>query len=233
VRFLVLLGLLLAAVLIVRGRIFVLNEVRVEGNETYSDAQIVAISGLEQGKSIFEVNENEIARLFSASTEVKLLDVQVSLPDTVTLTVKERYPRAAVNCAGVILIVDEEGQIMDRMDSVPESGVIVVSGLNVSVSAQGRTIETAKKWQLSDMNAVITALDARGMLPLMSELNLADRFNIYLVARTGVQIMLGDEENIEAKLVWAQAVLETLTQEGVRRGVLDVSTGKNAVYADR
>ena len=71
------------------------------------------------------------------------------------------------------------------------------------------------------------------MMSVMSELNLSDRYNIYLVSTSGVQIMLGDEENIPDKLVWAQAVLEKLTQEGVRRGILDVSTGRNAVYADR
>ena len=155
------------------------------------------------------------------------------LPDTVTLVVSERKARAAVNCAGVILIVDEEGQIMQRMSSVPESGVIVVSGLDVSVNAQGRKIESAKTWQLRDMKTVLTALEARGMMSVMSELNLSDRYNIYLVSTSGVQIMLGDEENIPDKLVWAQAVLEKLTQEGVRRGILDVSTGRNAVYADR
>ena len=79
----------------------------------------------------------------------------------------------------------------------------------------------------------LTELEAKNMTGQISELNVADRYNLYLVSQTGVQIMLGDEENIPDKLVWARAVLEKLTQEGVRRGVLDVSTGKNAVYADR
>ena len=231
--FLAMVAVLVVAALVIRSRTFVLGEVRVEGNEAYTDSQIAAMSGLKIGESIFSVNENAIARSFSTSSDVKLLDVRVDLPDTVTLVVSERKARAAVNCAGVILIVDEEGQIMQRMSSVPESGVIVVSGLDVSVNAQGRKIESAKTWQLRDMKTVLTALEARGMMSVMSELNLSDRYNIYLVSTSGVQIMLGDEENIPDKLVWAQAVLEKLTQEGVRRGILDVSTGRNAVYADR
>ena len=111
--------------------------------------------------------------------------------------------------------------------------MIVVSGLDVSVSAQGRQIESAKAWQLRGTLAVLTELEAMGISAAISELNLADRYNIYLVSRTGVQIILGDEENLADKLVWTQAVLEKLTQEGIRRGVLDVSTGKNAVYDDR
>ncbi|MBO4299329.1 MAG: FtsQ-type POTRA domain-containing protein, partial [Clostridia bacterium] len=232
-RFLAMVGVLVVAALLIRSRVFVLGEVRVEGNEAYSDAQIAAMSGLRLGESIFSVNENAVARSFSTSSEVKLLDVRVELPDTVTLVVSERKACAAVNCAGVILIVDEEGHIMQRLSSVPESGVIVVSGLDVSVNAQGRQIESAKAWQLRDMRAVLTELEAMGMSSVISELNLADRYNIYLVSSTGVQIILGDEENLAGKLVWAQTILEKLTQEGIRRGVLDVSTGKNAVYADR
>ena len=110
---------------------------------------------------------------------------------------------------------------------------MVVSGMDVSVSAQGRRIESAKSWQLAAMKNVLAEMDAQGMLQVVSELNVAVRYNLYLVSNTGVKIVLGDEENMTAKLVWARTVLEKLTQEGVRRGVLDVSTGKNAVYADR
>lgn len=233
-RLLALLAVLVAAALIVRSRVFVLTEVRVEGNSAYSAAQIASMAGLRIGESIYKVNENAVARSFAAaSADVKLIDVRVELPDTVTLVVSERTPRAAVNCAGVILIVDEDGQIMQRLSSVPESGMIVVSGLEVSVSAQGRQIESSKSWQMDMMREILAALEAQGMTESVSEINLASRYSMYLVSRTGVQIILGDGENLSDKLVWAKAVLEKLTQEGVRRGVLDVSTGKNAVYADR
>ena len=60
-----------------------------------------------------------------------------------------------------------------------------------------------------------------------------DRFNLYMVSNTGVQIILGEKDDLDDKLVLARLVLEKLTEEGVMSGVLDVSTGKNAVYADR
>ena len=159
--------------------------------------------------------------------------MKVNYPSTVKLTIRERKACAAVNCAGVILVVDEEGYILERLSSAPDSDVIIVSGLDVSVNAQGKMIESAKPWQMQGMQAVLGVLTERDMLSLMSELNVADRYNIYLVSRTGVQIILGDRENLSDKMVWAKTVLEKLTQEGVMRGVLDVSTGKNAVYADR
>ena len=231
-RFLALVALLALAAFLTKSRVFVLREVEVEGNRAYADSEIAAMAGLTPGESIFNVNEDAVTRNLSAHSDVKLLDFGVTYPDTVTLMVTERQARAAVNCAGVILIVDEEGHILDRLSSVPE-GSIVVSGMDVAVSAQGRSIESAKAWQLKDMRAVLARMDEQGMLSLIAELNVADRYNLYLVSNTGVKIVLGDEENIPDKLVWARTVLEKLTQEGIMRGVLDVSTGKNAVYADR
>ncbi len=231
-RLIALVALLALALVLTKRRVFVLREVRVEGNRGYSASEIASMAGLTMGESIFDIDRAAVERGLSVNGDVKLVDFSVTWPDTVSLSVSERQARAAVNVAGVILLVDEDGQIMDRFSSVPE-GSVVVSGMDVSISAQGRRIESAKSWQLGDMKNVLAEVDAQDMLSVISELNVADRYNLYLVSNTGVKIVLGDEENMAAKLVWARTVLEKLTQEGVRRGVLDVSTGKNAVYADR
>ena len=231
-RLIALVALLALALVLTKRRVFVLREVKVEGNRGYSASEIASMAGLTMGESIFDIDRAAVERSLSVHSDVKLVDFSVTWPDTVSLSVSERQARAAVNVAGVILLVDEDGQIMDRFSSVPE-GSVVVSGMDVSISAQGRRIESAKSWQLGDMKNVLAEVDAQDMLSVISELNVADRYNLYLVSNTGVKIVLGDEENMAAKLVWARTVLEKLTQEGVRRGVLDVSTGKNAVYADR
>ena len=231
-RLLVLVALLAVAAWLTVSRVFVLKEVRVEGNRGYTESEIAAMAGLTPGESIFNVSRESVSRSLSFHSDIKLLDFSVTYPDTAFLSILERQARAAINCAGVILIVDEDGQIMERLSSVPE-GSVVVSGMDVSVSAQGRQIESARSWQLKDMREVLSEIDAQNMLSVISELNVADRYNLYLVSNTGVKIVLGDEENMSEKLVWARTVLEKLTEEGVMRGVLDVSTGKNAVYADR
>lgn len=233
VRFLLMLAVLCAAALIVKSRVFVVREVSVEGNELRSDAEIVVRSGIELGQNIYSIDEKQVERNLSGDCYVKFIAMRLDLPDKVTLTVEEREARAAVNCAGVILLIDEEGVILERLSSMPSSDVIVVSGLDVQLSAQGRTIDSARAEQMKNMKDILSALETGELSAQISELNVNDRNNLYLVSRTGVQIILGDANNLSEKLVWAKAVLEKLTEEGVMSGVLDVSTGKNAVYADR
>lgn len=233
-RFLLMLAALCVLVMIVRGRIYVVREIKVTGNLTRSASEIAGQSGLYLGMNIFRVDKDSVERNLSANNYVELLEVHIETPDTVILEVRERTACAAINCAGVILVVDEEGYILERLTGVPEiDGVIVISGMDVSIGAQGRTIESGVAGQKDAMKKVIGAVRGAGMEKQFSELNVADMDNLYMMSDGGIQVMLGDETMLEDKLVWTRAVLDKLMQEGVMSGVLDVSSGKNAVYADR
>ena len=233
-RFLMMLAALAVLVVLARSRIFVVREIEVAGNLIRQDAEIAGLSGIRLGMSIFSVDKEEVSRNISADNYVELQEVNIQLPDTVTIRVRERTPCAAVNSAGVIMLVDQEGYILERLTYLPDiPGVIVVSGMDVSVGAQSRMIGSGTAGQMAVMQKMLSALQASGVQKLVSELNVADQNNLYLVSESGIQILLGDEERLDEKLLWMEAVLEELTGRGVMSGVLDVSSGKNAVYADR
>lgn len=231
-RFLALVILLCAASLLIKSRVFTLKEIVIEGNERFSDAEIAAISGLVLGEDTLKIEKTRISGNFSRSNYVELDSVEILYPDRVLLRVRERCPCATVSCAGVILVIDDEGVILERRATMPEEALLTVS-MDVSLGAQGRVIEAAKASQREDMTRILEALETQNMTELISEVNVRDGFNLYLVSRTGVQIILGDSNDLSEKLVWARRVLEKLTEQGVMSGVMDVSTGKNAVYADR
>ena len=222
----------LGVIVATRKETLTLKRVSATGVSGYTDDEILAMAGLEKGQDIFAISEDDVRRALS-SNGLQLVSMEVTAPDLLRLTLKETKAVAAVNCAGVILVIDSEGHIIKRMTSVPEGSLVLISGMDVSVTAQGGSIESGRKWQLENMSEVLEALSDREMISGISELNVADRYNLYLVTRTGVKVVLGDHEALSDKLMWAESVLAELNQQGVRRGVLDVSTGKNAVYADR
>lgn len=233
-RLLAMLAAVCALVILIRGRIYVIREIEVTGNSERSASEIAGQSGLRLGMNIFNVDRETVERNLSANPCVEVLDIEVILPDTVVLHIRERTACAAVNCAGVILMVSEDGYILERLTSVPPTEkVVVVSGMDVKIGPQGRTIESGVAGQKNVMEAVLAALRTVGMEKQVSELNVADLDNLYLMSDSGVQVLLGDETQLEDKLVWMRAVLEKLTRNGVMSGVLDVSSGKNAVYSEK
>lgn len=233
-RFVLLILVVALAVFVIRSRVLIVEEIQVVGNSKRSAQEIAARSGVSMGMSIYDVNADEIRGNLSADSYVELVDVKTVMPNTVVIEIKERTPCAAVNCAGVILLIDQEGFILERMSHLPaDEDIIIVSGMNVSVNVRGDSVESHTSGQLMVMKQLLEAIGNSPARRLISELNIADLDNLYLVSTSGIQVLLGTEEMIEDKLVWMQAVLEKLTGGGVMRGVIDVSSGKNAVYADR
>ena len=140
-RLLAMLAVVCALVILVRGRIYVLREIEVTGNLMRSPSEIAGQSGLRLGMNIFNVDAEMVERNLSADPYVELLETEIILPDTVRLRVRERSACAAVNCAGVILMISEDGYILERLASAPRAeGVVVVSGMDVKIGPQGRTI---------------------------------------------------------------------------------------------
>lgn len=231
--FLLLVLVLAAAALLLKSRVFVLKQVSVQGNGSLSVEQVMALAGLEYGESIFSVSQRAVEQRLSAEISVEFIAFEKKMPDEVSLTIREREALACVHCGGEYLLIDETGYIMGRQESYPDGGALLVSGMDAYVDRQGKHVESSQSGRLTVMKQVIEALRAKGMLSTVSELNVANLDEIYLVSVSGVQVVLGDAEGLDEKLEWMRAVLAELTRQGVMRGVLDVSTGKNAVYADR
>ncbi len=230
--FLVMLAAVCALVLLVRSRMFVISEIEVTGNSAKSASEIAGLSGLRLGMNIFSVKKDEIERNISRDNYVELLNVDIEMPDKVTLEVRERTACAAVNCAGVILVIDEDGFILERRANVPDGNLVIISGMNISAGAQARRIESNTPGQTDTACRVLDAIRTAQVQGLVSELNVSDQENLYLVSQSGIQVLLGDDTQLEEKLDWMQAVLQKLTRAGIMRGILDVSSGTNAAFTE-
>lgn len=232
IAFILLLVVIALICVLTQSQMFKLSEIKVTGSSTKSHSEIAGLSGLRLGMNILSVDKKEIQRNFSMDSSVELLDVHIEMPDTVIIEIRERVVHAAVNCAGVILLIDSDGYVLQRLSSMPQNERYpLVSGMDVRVSAHAKIIESGTDGQLTAMKRVLTELYDTHTQTMISELNIADPDNIYLISQSGIQILLGDDERLDEKLAWTQAVIDSLTTEGVMSGVVDVSSGSNAVFS--
>ena len=208
------------------------SEIVVQGNERYADEEIENMAGIRRGDKLKALDENAVRRALEKKNAVELVGFSVD-GDTVTLTVRERQVRASVSSAGIVLLIDSDGTILERRDAMTEDVPVRVSGLDLMIDVKGEKVESEKSGQMETVRRVLDAMAAQGLSDKMSELDVKDSYNLYMVTKTGLQIVLGDDEDLPEKMAWADAVFRELTAQGITRGVLDVSTGKNAAYADR
>ena len=222
--------LFVLAAIIVAGRVFVIKHISVTGNQNEPGSRVVELSGLTLGQSIFGINKEAITQSFGRSGAVKLLDVHIAYPDRVELVVREREAVAVINHLGVYILVDEYGEAIAQINALPEATMPVVTGLNSTKIQIGQPVVTSLYGQGEAIEMVLTQLKRQRFIEAVSELNVADLDNIYLMMRSGLLVKLGDISHIAEKIKWVPSSMAELASMGKSGGTLDVTSEKMAVY---
>ena len=230
-------GMILLAALLTLGAaawllldsVFVANNVVIEGNTAASSEEIIRAAALELGGSIFRVDEEGIRSCLESGGRFALDGVEIRYPSTVVLSVRERTRDAMVPSSGRILIVDSDGYVVEVCTSVPESSGLYVRGLNCRAYSLGRRID-APEDQLEAMRAVLEAVRRQNAGNYISELNVSDPLNLWMVSRTGLRVELGDTGRLDDKILWICSAIADLESRGETRGTLDVTSGTMADF---
>jgi hypothetical protein len=136
-----------------------------------------------------------------------------------------------VNYLGVALVIDDQGYVMEQLGEMPDYGLTVVTGVRATSYQVGQRLMSDVPLQVESMLKVLSAIQAQPLGGRISELNVADLDNMYMMEKGGMMVKIGDETRLKEKLVWMQSVLDQqLYPEGTNTGILDVSSGSSAVY---
>ena len=225
---LALLVLALLAVWLLRS-VFVVRSVEVTGNARVSDEEIVRAARVRFGASMLLVDEAELQRRLNATGAVCLERVEKRYPSTLVLGVRERNRAAMLLHMSKICVLDAEGCLMESLNDVPDTDLVYVSGMRVLNLEMGAPLRAAEG-QAQAYCAVMRALQNQGANIYVSELDVSDVDNLRLITRTGIQVDLGDAENMDNKIAWMKGAVSDLERRGEGGGTLDVRSGSKADY---
>lgn len=113
-----------------------------------------------------------------------------------------------VNAYGRYYVLDVSGIVLECTGSVFPDTVAgpAISGLLMDnnkrvVVVIGEKIPVRDSKQLESMERVLTMLDSVGMLGRISQLDVKNLDNLYLMTTDGAQIVLGDDGSLQTKLL--------------------------------
>lgn len=228
----ILLGMIAVIVLIVSNNVFVVKSIEVEGNRIIEAAEIIRLSGIRMGDSIFSLNTTKIRDAINTHEYLEYIGIWKRYPDHVILAIEEDMPRAQTLWMGTLILLGKEGIILDRTNDISiEVDVPVITGLQMQEASTGKPL-VAAQGQLDAVNRVLEELIAQNELNEISELNVAILDNMYLITGDGLQVKLGTLDSLSAKITQMRAMLRELRQgqASISGGVLDVTTGKLMDY---
>jgi cell division protein FtsQ len=189
------------------------RKIYVVGNETYSSANLVKLSGLTTKSNIWKINETMIENKLEKLPIIKSATVDVKLPSTVTITIKEHKRIAYIAKNESFSSVLETGEILPPMKrgAFPANAPILVG---------------FKKGKI--LNEMIYSLDQlpEGIFNSISEVHYTpkkmDKYRITLYMNDGFQV-LASLRNFREKMVHYPSIISQLNPN--IKGIIDLEVG--------
>ncbi len=226
-----LLFVLVGVGIILHSTLFRLKRVQVVGTSYRTPQEVVTLAGVAEGDNILLLDEDIIRDRINADRYLIFQKMQRDYPDGLILQVFERIPRVNIQSMGVQYTLDWEGMVLEQTQTLQlTEGLVAVTGLQITSSTLGRYIACQREEQLAAFRKVLSEMALQEIISQISELNLADMDNLYLVSVDGFTIRLGDAGDMQAKIGAMRAVLDYLHETGREKGSIDVSAPINPTY---
>jgi len=223
-RFLILLSIVTVGVVVAQQTLFRLETVYVIGNEEKTPQQVVIASGLSKGQNMLNVEEEDVAKRMAEDHTIIFKGMQKEYPSTIHLYIEERKTAATMQWLGMLYTLDRQGMVMHMENSsILPTGLPVVTGFKANSVTVGQLLTLKDARQIEAYQAVMYELEQQLYADQVSEINLADPENIYLVTLEGVTARLGSAEWMEGKIGAVKTCMGYLRQLGKTDGVLDVA----------
>ena len=158
--------LALAAAVVMGATVFFrVQEVVVEGNDRYTDQQIIEASEVVQGDNLFGLNKFQTARQIRRRLPyVEAVNIRRSLPDALVITVTECRAEAQLSEERGGWLISKNGKVLEH-SAIQPRGVIQVQGLD-AVQPEAGTFLVVREEQLArctGLMALLQALDEGGL----------------------------------------------------------------------
>ncbi len=211
-------GVLLAVVIIMISPLFDIKNINVTEMVAYSKNEICTIGDIKEGDNLFITAVTAAGKL-EGDPYFKNVDIDISLPSTVSVNIEERRVRGYISYMGSYLYIDENGLVMDSKTNFKEN-LPVFTGLEFSKFKVGDILEVEREEVLEtvvELTQIFTLYDA---LEKVDSVDVKDTGNI-TVTSGGVKVRLGGRDDLDQKIRTMKEVLAQIGEE--ERGTLDIS----------
>ena len=189
VAFLLFGAVLIGRLLLVSGY-FSVTSVRVENNQRLLQEEVLALSDIEQGSNIFDLDLDMIGGKIEENSWVASAQVERVFPNEVTIRIEERQPQAIVRL-GYLYYVDIDGEIFKMLDAGDRLDYPLISGIDRQLLLDNP--EQARELLLGALGLLAELAERRVFsLDQVSELRVTPQEGITLYTyRGGVPVRFG------------------------------------------
>ena len=195
--------------------VFKLRNVSVEGNEMYSDDEIIAGAGISGLSNFFFVTEKSVvSHLAESYPAVRSVTVEKTIPSTVRIMVEESNPFFYLTLGVHTFILDDNLVVHRTAESIQEAESLNLRQLQLSGVKQciaGKYIETDDKDIIEMFTVLYNELCENELINDITSIDLSNKFDIRFTLGSEYTVKIGNILNCDNKIAYVKKFLPEIT----------------------
>ncbi len=224
-----LLSVLLILAALVAGCIvfFRVEEITVTGSTTYSEQQIIDVSGVEMEDNLFLVQKVPTGRkILGALPYIKEVNIRRDLPNGLLITVNECIPVAALEGEGDSWwILDSSAKLLEQGDDTLAQPFMKITGLTALKPTEGDRVAVSveETTKLDSLKSILAALEERGMVAEVNSVDLSAATEIRMVYQEHYKVKMPMYSDDFHRLIHTMQALAAHPKVAGRPGTIDLT----------
>lgn len=231
-RFLIVVLILSALVLVLRFQVFNIRNLYVKGLVNVPWQEVANAAGLNKGMFYYTVNEETIARNINSNRYLVFESMEKIFPNSLSVKVIERRPFAFFTHLGVGYVMAQDGIVLEETrDLKIGDSLIRVNGLMVwGQQGLGLLPVSTDPSQSENMAVLFSELELWGFDSQVSSIDIAQSLSISLLTKDGYAVNLGGIDSMHAKIGTVASVVNQLRRSQLTGGIIEASLPGEATY---
>ena len=226
-RFILLLFMIsLMILLALKTDIFVINDIKVIGNNKMSKDLLIKSSSINIGENIFKISVKSGVDNIKKLPYTKEIKIIRKYPKAIIIEVVERKEIIQIQDISSYITIDDEGHTLDISD-IKKENIPTIVGLKIENENEGDNMFSRIKSEL-DME-FIKESHAIGILKKMKEINMSDTDNINIILNDGIGVAFGTLDNVIYRLSLLNEVLKDIEKKEIPCTMIIMNKGENPI----
>lgn len=205
---------------------FHIKEINIINNKSLNKEEILKQSKVRTNTNIFKFKISDIEDNLKTNTFIKSANVKRELPNTLNINVVEREKIILFQYISMYLVVDEEGFIMEHLDSKDEK-LPIVTGFNTNFTDVSENIFSQE--QNRNLKVFIKEGKNLHLLENIDEIEKDFSNDVNIKLKNGIFVAFGTLNNVKYKLGLLKEILEDVEKREIKASKIIMNKGNHPI----
>lgn len=210
-------AIIILLILLILSPVFSIKDVQVTGNKNLTENTILSLANIEPDTNIFKVTSKSLKEKIKENAYVNNVTIKKVYPSTIIIKITEREVNYLLEYSSAYAYIDNQGYILE-ISKEKIDNKIKISGYVTSIESiiPGNRLCQEDLQKLNVISQINNISNNIGIQNLITSINIEkNNYSLYLESE-GKKVELGDNSNLETKLLYVKEIVErTKGEEGV------------------